>query len=350
MTYLAIRITILVLTILVALGIGLYLRRLLVRRLKKTVLDNWLIQLLGVLVIIIPPVILGVLIAFLLFGQGLSDISNRIQSVFHIPIQTFTWNLVGSILILLLAIGVGKTLVKLVTGGIAKSRLEINTRLLLGRIFYAVTIIIAFIWIFSLWNISITLPATVISIVTVGITFVFQDILRNLAAGLYILVEGPFQIGDQITVANYTGKVENVELRATVLRLLNGEQVIIPNSEIFSGVVVNNSSYEERRVTIAITMPQEEFDKDQTSECILKTIKGMDSILAKPEPALSLSGMSGTFGGSTGAQSGYTSKVVTLTLHFWVPKGAWSTVMEAMLALRTALPNADLALREPVDL
>ena len=43
-----------VLTILIALGSGLYLRRILVRRLQKTVLDNWLIQLLGIIVFI-PP-------------------------------------------------------------------------------------------------------------------------------------------------------------------------------------------------------------------------------------------------------------------------------------------------------
>ncbi len=43
-----------VLTILIALGLGLYFRLLLVRRLKKTVLDNWLIQLFGALVVILP--------------------------------------------------------------------------------------------------------------------------------------------------------------------------------------------------------------------------------------------------------------------------------------------------------
>src|SRR5260370_5575875 len=56
------------LIILVALGIGLFLRRILVRRLHKTVLDNWLIQLLGALVVI-PPLIVGfVLLPFIGVG------------------------------------------------------------------------------------------------------------------------------------------------------------------------------------------------------------------------------------------------------------------------------------------
>src|SRR6266852_580989 len=58
-----------VLTILIALGIGLYFRLLLVRRLKKTVLDNWLIQLFGALVVILP-VILGFVLALYISGLG----------------------------------------------------------------------------------------------------------------------------------------------------------------------------------------------------------------------------------------------------------------------------------------
>ena len=53
--------------------------------------------------------------------------------------------------------------------------------------------------------------------------------LRNLAAGLYILLEGPFQIGDTITTGKYTGNVEAVELRATKLRIISGEQVVRGN-------------------------------------------------------------------------------------------------------------------------
>src|SRR5260370_20530294 len=61
------------LSILIALGIGLYLRRILVRRLHKTVLDNWLIQLLGALVVI-PPLIVGfVLLPFI--GLGTSGVT-----------------------------------------------------------------------------------------------------------------------------------------------------------------------------------------------------------------------------------------------------------------------------------
>ena len=361
MTDLVIPIIIIALTILISLGLGLYFRHLLVGRLKKTVLDNWLIQLLGVLVIIPPiiiiPSIIIVTIAAPIMGIGASQIFNNIQLILRIFFNfditdwgSFTRNLVVSALIILLAIGVGRTLLKLVTGGAAKNHISINMRILLGRICYVVVMIIAFIWILALWDLSFTLPAAIISIVTVGLTFVLQDLLKNLVAGIYILLEGPFHIGDTISTANYTGKVENVQLRATKLRIVSGEQVIVPNSMLFSDIVINKSIYNERRATIIITMPQEEYNKDQMTEHTLNTIKAVNGVMVKPEPKLSLSGIAGSFGGTTGTASGYTGEIITLILHFWIPEGQDSVVSEVLTALRAALPRADLSMREPVEM
>ncbi len=255
-----------------------------------------------------------------------------------------------SALIILLAIGVGRTLLKIVTVRTAKEHIGINISILLGRILYTVVLFIAVLLILTIWNIQFGIPAAVISVITVGFTFVLQDLLKNIVAGIYLLVEGPFHIGDMISTDIYTGKVEDVQLRATKLRISSGEQVIVPNSMLFSGIVVNKTIYEERRATILITIPLDTYDKDQTTECILRTIKGIADVMIKPEPTLSLSSVAGAFGNSTGTVSGYTGEIITLTLRFWIPEGQDSIVSNAMLALRTALPNADLTIREPVGL
>jgi small-conductance mechanosensitive channel len=346
MSDLTTKIIIIIVTLLIALGVGLYLRYLLVRRLKKTVLDNWLIQLFGSLVII-PPLIIGIILASLVFDIRPTQILEFLQKNILVNL---VWNLVLSALIILLAIGVGRTLLKIVTVGTAKEHIGINISILLGRILYTVVLFIAVLLILTIWNIQFGIPAAVISVITVGFTFVLQDLLKNIVAGIYLLVEGPFHIGDMISTDVYTGKVEDVQLRATKLRIASGEQVIVPNSMLFSGIVVNKTIYEERRATITITIPLDTYDKDQTSECILNTIKGITDVMIKPEPTLSLSSVAGAFGNSTGTVSGYTGEIITLTLRFWIPEGQDSIVSNAMLALRNALPNADLTIREPVGL
>ena len=350
----ATKIIMIIVTLLIALGVGLFLRYLLVRRLKKTVLDNWLIQIFGFLVII-PPVIIGSIIATFFIGiqltQMLDTLKTVVSDIFNVKtLGLFVWQFALSALIILLAIGVGRTLLKIVTVGTAKEHIGINISILLGRILYTVVLFIAVLLILTIWNIQFGIPAAIISVITVGFTFVLQDLLKNIVAGIYLLIEGPFHIGDMISTDVYTGKVEDVQLRATKLRIVSGEQVIVPNSMLFSGIVVNKTIYEERRATITITIPLDTYDKDQTTECILKTIKGITDVMIKPEPTLSLSGVAGAFGNSTGTVSGYTGEIITLTLRFWIPEGRDSIVSNAMLALRTALPNADLTIREPVGL
>ncbi len=350
MSALTTQIIIIVVSLLVALGVGLLLRYLLVRRLKKTVLDNWLIQIFGFL-IIIPPVIAGIIVASFFIGIKATEMLVYLQSIFNIPnLGNLVWNLALSTLIFLLAIGVGRTFMKLINGRAAKEHIGINISVLLGRSVYILVLFVAFIFILAIWNIQFGIPAAVISVITVGLTFVLQDLLRNIVAGIYLLIEGPFHIGDVIITDVYTGKVEDVQLRATKLRIGSGEQVIVPNSMLFSGIVVNKTIYEERRIIITITMPLEKYDNDQTTECILKTIKEVTGVMLKPEPTLSLSSVAGAFGSSTGTLSGYTGEIVTLSLRFWIPEGQDTIVANAMLALRSALPDADLSIREPIGL
>ena len=354
MTDLTTQIIIIVVSLLVALGIGLLLRYLLVRRLKKTVLDNWLIQILGFL-IIIPPVIAGIIVAAFFIGMQATQMLVYLQlvlpDIFNIPnLGHLIWNVVFSALIILLAIGIGRTLLKIVTAGTAKQHIGINISILLGRALYTVVICIAVLFVLTIWNIQFGIPAAVISVITVGFTFVLQDLLKNIVAGIYILVEGPFHIGDVISTDVYSGRVEDVQLRATKLRIASGEQVIVPNSMLFTGIVVNKTIYDEKRSTIVITLPLDKYDKDQTAACILKTIKGVAGVMIKPEPTLSLSSVAGAFGSSTGTVSGYTGEIISLTLRFWIPEGGDTPVSEAMLALREALPCADLSIREPAGL
>ena len=354
MSLLTQQIIIIIVILLIALGVGLFLRYLLVSRLKKTVLDNWLIQIFGFL-IIIPPILAGIIVAAFFIGIKATEMLVYLQlvlpNVFNIPnLGQLIWQLALSALIVLLAIGVGRTLLKIINGRATKEHIGINISILLGRILYSLVLFFAFLFILAIWNIQFGIPAAVISVITVGFTFVLQDLLKNIVAGIYLLVEGPFHIGDMISTDVFTGKVEDVQLRATKLRISSGEQVIVPNSMLFSGIVVNKTIYEERRATITITIPLDKYDKDQTTECILTTIKGISDVMLKPEPALSLSSVAGAFGSSTGTVSGYTGEILTLNLSFWIPEGKDTPVTEAMLALHNALPYADLSIREPVGL
>jgi small-conductance mechanosensitive channel len=325
-----VRIVLTVFVALVALIVGLLLRRLLVRRLKQTVLDNWLIQTLGVIVVLVPLIIAGAATLFILGIINENQIGGLLKSTNPIDLAPVVWSIVQVPLVLVLGVGIARTLSKLALRN--QSHLDINLRTLISRICYITTLLITGFWILTLLQISVTVPVAVIGSLAVAGAFSIQDILKDLVAGFYILMERPFHIGDEINTASYVGKVEDIQIRATKLRLVSGEQVTIPNSMVFGGVVVNNTFYGERRATIAATMPQEEYKRKETPELMLKTLQEIDTVMVKPEPAVFI--------------TGYTGKQVTLTIRFWIANRQLATVSEVMYTLRTVLPDVDFAVLE----
>src|SRR5437899_10938294 len=103
MSDLTTQIIIIAMSLLIALGVGLLLRYLLVHRLKKTVLDNWLIQIFGFL-IVIPPAIAGIIVASFYIGIPATDLLLYLQLVspVKINIPNLIWQLALSALIILL--------------------------------------------------------------------------------------------------------------------------------------------------------------------------------------------------------------------------------------------------------
>jgi len=323
---------------LVALALGLLLRQICVRRLKKTVLDNWAIQTLGILVII-PPVIVGTIVALAIWNN-LFTLIHDLTASHNIDVYTIGLNLAESLILIALSIGMARTVKKLTIRGLGDHRLNINTQALLGRMVYITVLILASFCILSIWQIPVGIPVAAIGVVTVVITIAFQDILKDLVAGFYLLLSKPFFIGDQISItiapAVYVGKVQNVELRATRLRLISGEEVSIPNAIVFTSTVINNTYFEERRAGIAVTVPVADFAPQETANQISNALKDLETIIRKPEPTVIFSSLA--------------AGKVTLLTHFWVSSNQTIDISDAMYALHTLLPNAELAIREPVDI
>src|SRR5437762_13546786 len=83
----------------------------------------------------------------------------------------------------------------------------------------------------------------------------FQDILKNFIAGIFMLLERPFRLVDEITFDNHTGIVENIDMRATTLRTGEVEQVLGPNSLVYTGTIINRTRYPTRLFTLTAKVP-----------------------------------------------------------------------------------------------
>jgi small-conductance mechanosensitive channel len=114
-------------------------------------------------------------------------------------------------------------------------------------------------------------------LVTIAIGFAFQDIFENFFAGILILWRFPFENGDYIEVEGIVGKVEDVEVRMTKLRLTTGELVLIPNSMIFKNVVNVETNWPARRYSILAGVAYGE-DADRCREIIQQAVESCERV------------------------------------------------------------------------
>ncbi|MEM6332487.1 MAG: mechanosensitive ion channel family protein [Planctomycetota bacterium] len=115
---------------------------------------------------------------------------------------------------------------------------------------------------------------------SIAIGFAFQDIFENFFAGILILWRFPFENGDFIEIDGLEGKVEDVEVRMTRLRLPNGELVLIPNSKIFKNIVHVETDWPARRIEIVAGVAYQE-DADHARDVIYKAVDACDTVMSE---------------------------------------------------------------------
>ena len=156
----------------------------------------------------------------------------------------------------------------------------------IGRIAQYVVYAIGFI--FALDNVGIDLAAfaAVGAVITVGVGFGMQNIASNFISGIILLIERPVQKGDFIAVGETVGTVTAIEMRATKVVSPEGVAIIVPNSELISSYVLNQSSpTTKRRVSVFVGVAYG-TDVSLVRETLVALAKANEQILPDPAPAV----------------------------------------------------------------
>jgi MscS family membrane protein len=109
-----------------------------------------------------------------------------------------------------------------------------------------------------------------------------QHALKNVIGTMMLMADKPFHVGDRIVVNNYDGVVENIGLRSTRLRLLNGHVVTMPNDELAENDIENIGSRQHIRRVANIHLPLD-TPLEKIEQCVtmiqdaLSDHEGMDS-------------------------------------------------------------------------
>lgn len=206
--------------------------------------------------------------------------------VFEYSARTF-WALIVVVVTLLLARVIRRTTMRALTRG----RAQANVTILLGNLVQVAMFSIGLLAVLAIYTRdAFGWILTSFSVVGIVLGLSLQDILKNFLAGIWVLVERPFRIGDTIEVGGYSGIVEEITFRTTLLRTVDAQQVIVPNGTFMTSSVVNLTRFPTRRASLWLIV--DDASKPIGADDVRGALRDAAQVAKEPPPTVELRSVS----------------------------------------------------------
>ena len=155
--------------------------------------------------------------------------------------------------------------------------------ILVGRLISVAIIVLSAFAILGSFGANWTGLLTVLSAGTVAVGLALQDVLKNFVAGIFLLLERPFKVGDSIRVRDVEGEVQGIDIRTTLVRSSEGSLVMVPNAVVFTEVLTNRSRSGKRHIVMVIeTQGTSVLDVERSISTALESVPGLQRPVPTP--------------------------------------------------------------------
>ena len=220
-----------------------------------------------------------------------------------------------------LLIGVGgywlaKLIARLVDRALIKANVEPLSRLFLRNLTFAMVVVLTAVAVLQTLGVPPASLMAMLGAAGLGIGLALKDSLSNIASGVLLVVQKPFQVGDVVEIAKQEGRVTQVRMLVTYLRTLDNRTVAIPNSLVTSQPIVNVTHQPNRRTEITVGVGYGD-NLAQAQSALLKLAASTMGVLKDPAPEVIVGNL---------AEGG-----VDLILRAWAPSEDLSRVRSELL-------------------
>lgn len=174
-------------------------------------------------------------------------------------------------------------------------------------------------------------------IIGLALGFAFQDIAANFVSGVLIALRKPVQIGDLIESNDFFGVISRINLRSTIIRTMPGQQVHIPNKDIFSKPIVNYSVSGRRRVDLDCGVSYGD-DLEKVREVTLGAIRSIPYLDKSTEVEL--------------FYKEFADSSINFTVRYWISFKKQADYLKAMsdgiMAVKKAYDENDITIPFPI--
>ncbi|WP_208380259.1 mechanosensitive ion channel domain-containing protein [Psychromonas algarum] len=232
---------------------------------------------------------------------------------------------------------IGMMIARFISGGFHKvlTKRELDSTIIDFISHMVRYVIIAFVVIAALSRIGVETTSFVAIIGAAGLAvgLALQGSLSNFASGVLIIALRPFRAGEYIEAAGTAGVVESVQIFSTSLTTVDNKYVVVPNSSILGGNIVNYSRKSTRRVDLVIGVSYN-ADLAKTKAVLEAVVKANPGVLKSPEPQVAVAELA--------------DSSVNLIVRPWVRgQDYWPVRFELMEAIKNALDEEGIEIPFP---
>ena len=203
-------------------------------------------------------------------------------------VTTLLINIAIAAVILFAGLWISKKAKGIVAKAMTKRGIDELISSFLSNIVYVA--LVAFVVIAALGKLGIQTTSFVAIIGAAGLAIALslQGSLSNFASGVMIVAFRPFKVGDFIEAGGVAGIVEGIQIFSTQMRTGDNKAIIVPNSSIIGGNIVNYSAKDTRRIDMVFGVGYDD-DIKKVKDILMKLIEEDDRILKDPEPVVAVS-------------------------------------------------------------
>ncbi|SFM57556.1 mechanosensitive ion channel family protein [Methanolobus profundi] len=183
-----------------------------------------------------------------------------------------------------------------------------HLNILLKTIYYGLIVLVILGVIFPVLDIDTSGLLVAGGVVGIVIGFASQSIVGNFISGIFLMVERPIKIGDQVNIDNKLGYVEDIKIISTIIRTYEGLYIRLPNETVFTTSITNYVANLVRRFEYVVGIRYED-DADKAIAIIKDLIDEQPYALVNPSPSVFVDNLG--------------DNAVNITVRVWAPAVEW---------------------------
>ncbi|MBX2853160.1 MAG: mechanosensitive ion channel [Phycisphaeraceae bacterium] len=217
--------------------------------------------------------------------QGKEAVGGLMQGDFSQATQLLIdWGpkVAGALIILVASFIIGKIISRIVCRSAEKAKIDLTLSRFFGKMVYYLVLVVGVMIALGTVGVEVTSFAAILAAAGFAVGMAMSGTLGNFANGVMLLIFRPFDVGDVISAAGVTAKVNAIELFTTTLDTGDNRRIIVPNSSIYGGTIENITHHDERRCDVNVGCDYS-ADIDKTREVLSKAAESLDEKLLKGE-------------------------------------------------------------------